>query len=296
MNPSSYSDELDAERARNEAYLRRCREQATSLVPFEGPANTIWGGATPNVGKQVRGLLIGRVALDSRCTELHDFYVAPGHMDDSVLFVSWAAPLAGLLFDGRGWDPARVPDRRSAPNPQALLARRTFAARGNNVTAFTDDLEAGTERSSVFRRDAEPPTIPPPPAAAPGAPATWEEAPPTPPSTTADPSEPEDEEPQDESDASGMDKDLQGSTTAPTGTPRPPDRLERADDSSGRRSRGLGTPDFTRYCEPSSRISIDSSHGPLGSILPSKGTRGPARRSWPCIGRRSSRMPATPTA
>ena len=232
-------DDLAAERATNEAYLRLCDEATARTARTAGavaaPANTIWGGrqAAPSGTGRAFGPLIGRVALDSGDGELTDFYVAPRHVDyDRALFVSWAAPLAGLFFDGPDWDPARVPDRAFAPDPRSLLARRSFAARGDDIAAFADDLEPDTDRSSVFRRDAEPATIlPPPPATSPTTPPTAGREPPRepPPPTNVDAPEPEDGEPQDEPDTRGRGMGSPGPTAGPPATSRPAGRLERAD-------------------------------------------------------------------
>ena len=165
---SDYDDALEAERAINEDYLRRLKEdwgKAAKKVAAVGmAANVIWGGVGPKVAAKRSGALIGRVALDCGEPDLRDFYVAPAHVSsDDVLVVSWVAPLAGLLFDGRDWDPRRVPDSRTAPDPETLLGRRTFSASGDDVVGLVDDLESGTDRHSVFRRGAEAPTIPAPP-------------------------------------------------------------------------------------------------------------------------------------
>ena len=214
----NYDDDLAAERAINEVYLRACRDSQSRSWPFEGPANTIWGRPTPGAPRRVCRPLIGRVGLDTEDAELDDFYIARAHVDDdSVLFVSYAGPLAGLFYDGPDWDPARVPDRESAPDPRSLLARRTFAVRGNDIADFTDDLEPGADCCSVFRRDAEPPIIPPPPAGPPTGPAPAGGGPPLePPSRTAVVTpEPEGREPDDDLDAHGKDVDLPGPATAP---------------------------------------------------------------------------------
>ncbi|MCY4629705.1 MAG: AAA family ATPase [bacterium] len=227
---SDYDDALDAERAINETYLRACREAQTRSWPFEGSANTIWGRSTPAI-RRVCEPLIGRVALDIEDAELDDFYITRAHVDDdSVLFVSYVAPLAGLFYDGPNWDPARVPDRESAPDPRSLLARRTFEVRRDDITHFTDDPEPGVDRNSVFRRDAEPPTIPPPPAGPPAGPAPTGVEPPLEPLTrTADDApEPEGGEPQDHLDPHGQDVDLPGPATAPADD-RTGGRLARAD-------------------------------------------------------------------
>ena len=164
-----YDDALAAERAMNETYLRRLRDEEEGIAAYAEatvarPANTIWGRAAPNVPRRAFGPLIGRVVLDSGDSELADFYVAPARLEDeSVSAVSWTAPVAGLLFEGRNWNPERVPDPDAAPDPQALLARRTFAARSGNIVSLSDDHEPGTDPNSVFRQDTPPP-IPPPPA------------------------------------------------------------------------------------------------------------------------------------
>ena len=232
-------DDLAAERARNETYLRRCQEAAERTARAAGavaaPANTIWGGrrTTPRGTGRICRPLIGRVALDSGDAELDDFYVAPVHVDDdSMTVVSWVGPLGKLFYQGRYWDPRSVPDPRFAPDPQALLARRSFAARGNDIAEFADDLEPGTNRRSVFRRDAEPPTIlPPAPAAASATPAPAGGEPPCepPPPTAVDAPEPEGRDPQDEPGTPGRDEDLPGPTLGPPATSRPAGRLERAD-------------------------------------------------------------------
>ncbi len=163
-----YDDTLAAERAINETYLRQLKEDwgkaATKVATVGMAANVIWGGAGPKVAAKRSGALIGRVALDCEEPDLRDFYVAPAHVANGrVLVVSWAAPLAGLLFDGRGWDPRSVPDPRTAPDPKTLLGRRTFSARGDEVVGLVDDLESGTDRHSVFRPGTDAPTIPAPP-------------------------------------------------------------------------------------------------------------------------------------
>lgn len=165
-----YDDTLAAERSNNEAYLRRLqREQSRGtrrMATVGMPANVAWGGAGAQRAAKRSGALIGRVALDCEDPDLQDFYVAPSHVDNGrVLVVSWAAPLAGLLFQGRRWDASRVPDSRYAPDPTTLMGRRTFSTRGDDVVGFADDLEPGTTRTSVFRQRSEPPPISPPPLA-----------------------------------------------------------------------------------------------------------------------------------
>ena len=207
---SDYDDALDAERAVNEDYLRRLKEdrgKAAKKVATVGlAANVIWGGAGPTVAAKRSGALIGRVALGCGEPDLRDFYVAPAHVEsDDVLVVSWAAPLAGLLFDGRDWDPRRVPDSRTAPDPETLLGRRTFAASGNDVVGLVDDLESGTDQHSVFRRGTEAPTIPAPPStpSAPQSPAPARATPPMepPPPTAVAPPPVDDPDPRGEREA-----------------------------------------------------------------------------------------------
>lgn len=171
MSGRSYEDELADERAVNERYLRLCDEaaiQAQGLTPFlAAPANVLWGGFAPTPPASRRsGPLTGRVALDVEDDDLCDFYVVPVRVDDdSLQFVSWRSPIGALLYEGRRWEPARVPDRESAPDPGSLLARRSFEARADDIVGFADDLEPGTARFPDLRRHAAPPTIPPPPPA-----------------------------------------------------------------------------------------------------------------------------------
>ena len=233
-----YTDALAAEQAWNEVYLRLMDEwtsgvaaSAAALVPMA--ANTIWGGSSPTLPKSASGSLIGRVVLDSEDPELADFYVAPAHVEDStVLVVSWVAPVAGLFYEGRDWDPERVPDPQSAPDPQTLSARRTFAKRGDRIDCFTDDIEPGTDRRSVFRRDAEPPSIPPPPAAPPVAPSQpgggGPPGPPYPPAALGSPPS-DDPDPRNEPDATKVEGESSGQTEDPERAMRSSAGLQRAD-------------------------------------------------------------------
>ena len=233
-----YTDALAVEQAWNEVYLRLMDEwtsgvaaSAAALVPMA--ANTIWGGSSPILPRPASGSLIGRVVLDSEDHELADFYVAPAHVEDStVLVVSWVAPVAGLFYEGREWDQQRVPDPRSAPDPHALRARRTFATRGDSIASFTDDLEPGTGRLSVFQRDAEPPSIPPPPAAPPAAPSQpgggGPPVPPYPPAALGAPPS-DDPDPRNEPDAVEVTSESSGQTDDPERSMRPSAGLQRAD-------------------------------------------------------------------
>ena len=233
-----YTDALAAEQAWNEVYLRLMDERtsgvaasAAALVPMA--ANTIWGGSSPTLPKSASGSLIGRVVLDSEDPELADFYVAPAHVEDStVLVVSWVAPVAGLFYEGRGWDQQRVPAPRSAPDPQALRARRTFATRGDSIASYTDDLERGTDRLSIFRRDAEPPSIPPPPTAPPAPPSQpgggGPPVPPHPPAALGAPPS-DDPDPRNEPDPVEVTSESSGQTEDPERSMRSSPGLQRAD-------------------------------------------------------------------
>ena len=164
----SYDDAL-AERARNEEYLRRVAEAADRFQDLSGRqfsrlANSFWGGGRAENPPPPPGVLIGRVALGRNDPKLADFYVAPRHVQtDSMLVIEWIAPIGGLFYEGRRWDPRRVPDPHTAPDPESLLARRTFESRGERITDFRDDLERGVDRSTVFRFHAPPDDIPAPP-------------------------------------------------------------------------------------------------------------------------------------
>lgn len=173
MSGRSYRDSLAAERAVNERYLRLCDEEEARRgrlrVMIAAATNVIWGGFAPNPpGPGRSGPLIGRVALDVEDNDLRDFYVVPVHVDGGALqFFSWRSPIGKLFYEGRGWDPARIPNRESAPDPGSLLGRRSFEARADDIVGFADDLEPGTDQYPDLRRRASPLVIPPPPSAAP---------------------------------------------------------------------------------------------------------------------------------
>lgn len=166
---SDYDRALTDERRTNETYLellQQAAEQSVQTTDDVGlAASIIWGGAAPLPAGRRSGALIGRVALDCCESDLDDFYVGPTHLDhESVLVVSWVAPLARLFFEGRDWDQRKFPHLSGAPDPQNLLARRTFATRVAEIRGFRDDLEPGTNSTAVFQRQIEPPSLTPPPA------------------------------------------------------------------------------------------------------------------------------------
>lgn len=234
---SDHDNALAAERAVNEAYLKQSEEDngraATRAATVGMAANVIWGGDAPRVARRRSGALIGRVALECEDSELQDFYVAPAHVESvTMLIVSWAAPLAGLLFEGRNWDPRSVPDPRTAPDPQTLLARRTFSTRGDDVVGIADDIEPGTDQHAVFRRGTEAPTIPAPPPvpSAPPAPAhasaTPPKQPPPPPAVAAPPVD--DRDPQGDSGTARIEEMSSSPDQDPAQTLQPSTELQRA--------------------------------------------------------------------
>lgn len=168
MSRRSYEDELATEREMNEEYLRLLveREERVSelgpLVPR--PANTIWHGNTPTVSRPPSDALIGRVSLECDDPDLADFYIGSRHLrSDTMLVISPFGPIAGLFYEGRDWDPRRIPDRDTEPDPGTLQARRSFESRGREIVELVDDVEPEANLDTVFRNGARPPVVLEPP-------------------------------------------------------------------------------------------------------------------------------------
>ncbi|MDG1265517.1 MAG: AAA family ATPase [Ilumatobacter sp.] len=145
---------LAAERAINEQYRTKVGQELSETARAVAEVtslsrNSIWATGTITSG-DARGEIapvVGRVALDG--TEevvAGELYIGPRILElgTAVTVVSWAAPVAQLFYNGRQCDD---------PAASTVLGRRTFTARGIDLEAFVDDIEAGVDESTVFRID-----------------------------------------------------------------------------------------------------------------------------------------------
>ncbi|MAG68978.1 MAG: hypothetical protein CL471_01565 [Acidobacteria bacterium] len=161
---SEYDDVLNLERAVNERYIRVLEAWYKGLEDLPSgvvvPRSSIWAGGAPKLqpSQRVIGPLVGRVALDYHDELLgSDYYIGTWYQElGDVVVISWAAPSARLFFEGR------VSDWHD-PDPGSLEARRGFNPRGHDIVGFSDDVERGVDRSSVFSGRDRPLQIPEPP-------------------------------------------------------------------------------------------------------------------------------------
>ena len=148
-DPQRRKEVLDGERAVNETYIQKLEARfGKGNPPIAVPLNTIWTNNVPINGPSGAsiGPLIGRVALLATDSILgDDFYIGPFREGwVGVEVVSWAAPVAGLFFDGRQAQEAGDFD------PSLVGARRSFRSENRDLIDYEDDLEAGVNEDDVF--------------------------------------------------------------------------------------------------------------------------------------------------
>lgn len=156
------SDDLQAERGVNEEYLRRLNQWYTGLDKIaQGmavPQNAIWSGNIPRSkpADTVIRPIIGRVALGSEDEYLGSgFYIGPWHQEfDDVQVVNWAAPVAGLYFQGRA-------TKIDYPDPSSYVGRRTFESVEMDLTKLAEELETGVTSATAFPAKGGQLSIPP---------------------------------------------------------------------------------------------------------------------------------------
>jgi DNA helicase II / ATP-dependent DNA helicase PcrA len=153
-NRTDRNEILAAERAINEQYRTKVGQELAETARAVAEVtslsrNSIWATGTIATGSAKGEIapVVGRVALDGT-EEVVDgeLYIGPRilELDPEVTVVSWATPVAQLFYNGRRCDD---------PAASTVLGRRTFTAKGTDLEAFVDDLEAGVDESTVFRTD-----------------------------------------------------------------------------------------------------------------------------------------------
>ena len=167
MSTTQRDDELAWEQAVNKRYLKQAdtaaEDSSRGWDKVAAPSSTGWTGSGPKkpIPKSPARPLRGRVALTTDDGDLgRDFYVGSGFtpLEDGITVVSWAAPVARLLFEGRH-ETASSPE---GIDPGAVTACRTFSARGQRLVDFEDECRPGADPETAFSRPSRL-TIPPPP-------------------------------------------------------------------------------------------------------------------------------------
>jgi DNA helicase-2/ATP-dependent DNA helicase PcrA len=137
---------LDAERAVNEQYRstmeRMLAAQPHLTNPLSVTRSQVWTTSSlprPGVGRDITAPVIGRVALeDDHPYSDHlgqTLYVAGWRVEeDDFETVNWAAPIAGLFFEGRSSGYELAP---------ALSGVRTFVQYLDDLIDFSDEIEDG---------------------------------------------------------------------------------------------------------------------------------------------------------
>ncbi len=161
---ASRKDVLDTERAVNEQYMRevetRLRKQRELVKQIVLTRSQNWTGSglpRPGIDKGAVSAVIGRVALKNghpfSDSLGDDFYVAGWRVEaDGFETVNWAAPIAGLFFEGRASQYELAP---------SVLGRRTFVLRLDDLVDYHDEEESpGTAPFDRKRRILEIPEAP----------------------------------------------------------------------------------------------------------------------------------------
>lgn len=157
--PPSHAEALEAERAVNERYLSELRRSEERLNGVRLSATTSrnqqWGGTGPIPGRPTlpSDAISGRVGLGTADPHLRrGFYVGSYPEEwDSVLVVSWAAPVASLFYEGRSSSDIAAP---------LVVATRTFVAEGSDLVDFAEERHGSASSTDPFDADSSKLVVP----------------------------------------------------------------------------------------------------------------------------------------